>query len=98
MVGVAVGVVVAVVVLPMTSTLDDAAIEFTKDLVTVMQDGNLETDGSKEVLMKYARLVMVRDALPHVLMSLQYYTENQKGKEAITMALKLLAAAKGKVL
>jgi len=82
----------------MTATLNDAAVEFTKDVMTVYQDDNLLTDESKAVMFKYARLLMVRDTLPHVLMSLQYYTTNPQGKEAIAAALKLLAAAKGVVL
>lgn len=82
----------------MPGTLDDAALEFTRDLLTVYEDEGLTTDAAKAVMMKYARLLMVRDTLPHVLISLQYYTKQPKGKEAIAMALKLLAAARGVTL
>lgn len=82
----------------MPGTLDDAALEFTRDLLTVYEDEGLTTDAAKAVMMKYARLLLIRDTLPHVLISLQYYTTKPKGKEAIATALKLLAAARGVTL
>ena len=82
----------------MPGTLDTAAVEFVQDIMRIYDDPEFATVGAKEVLAKYARLLMVRDTLPHALISLQYYTTNPKGKEALTAALKLLAATRGATL
>jgi len=47
------------------------------------------------IVAKYARLVVMRDALPHALMALQYHTTNTKAKESLHAALRILAQTKG---
>jgi hypothetical protein len=82
----------------MPLTLDEAATEFANDLCTVMADNELSTEEAKAVMMKYARLLMIRETLPSVLLAMQYHVQEPKAKEGIAAALRILALTRGVVL
>lgn len=75
--------------------------EVLADLTIVLDAGASDEDSTIKILpvvSKYSRLVVMRDALPHALLALQYHATTPKLKEALTAALTILAQARGEEL
>jgi hypothetical protein len=81
----------------MSEVMPPALVEATKEVLADIDVvlGAVGTDVLIPIVDKYATLVVMREALPHALMALQYHTTTPKAKEALTAALRILAQAKG---
>jgi hypothetical protein len=77
----------------MPYVLEVATREVLADIDVVLGAEGVET--VIPIVDKYAKLVVMRDALPHALMALQYHTTNTKAKESLHAALRILAQAQG---